>query len=140
LRAALAAVAGEERGLVIYSRGQEGRGIGLMRKLEAYALQDEGLDTVEANESMGFVADAREYSAAAAVLADLGVQSIRLLTNNPAKRLGLEASGTVVAELVPLVVAGTDESRAYLATKVAKLGHVMEAGDVASPSEGTEDA
>ncbi len=126
LRTALGAVAREGVGVVLYSRGHEGRGIGLMRKLDAYALQDEGLDTVEANEQLGFAADARDYEGAAAVLDALEIRSIRLLTNNPAKRAGLEEHGVQVRDLVALVTDPTDHNRGYLATKATKLGHLLE--------------
>jgi 3,4-dihydroxy 2-butanone 4-phosphate synthase/GTP cyclohydrolase II len=133
LAAAMSAVAAAGTGVVIYSRGQEGRGIGLMRKLEAYALQDMGRDTVEANEELGFDADAREYSAAAAIVAALGIESIRLLSNNPAKRVGLEAAGVIVDEMVGLTVDTTRENRSYLETKAAKLGHLIDF-DAADPA------
>lgn len=126
LRAALEAVAIAGCGVVIYARGHEGRGIGLMRKLEAYALQDQGMDTVEANERLGFDADSRRYDVAAAILDDLAIQSIRLLSNNPAKRAGLEEWGVSVAAMVPLTVVPTSENRGYLATKAAKLGHLLD--------------
>lgn len=129
LSAAMELVAGEGVGVVLYSRGHEGRGIGLMRKLEAYALQDQGRDTVEANEELGFAADARDYSVAAAILEALGVESIRLLSNNPAKRAGLESLGVCVEEMVPLSVAPTDHNREYLTTKMIKLGHLLDISD-----------
>lgn len=135
LAAAMSSVAAAGTGVVIYSRGQEGRGIGLMRKLEAYSLQDRGRDTVEANEELGFAADGREYSAAAAIVAALGVRSIRLLSNNPAKRAGLEEAGVLVDEMVGLTVGTTHENRSYLATKAAKLGHHIDL-DTADPAGG----
>ena len=131
LSAAMGLVADEGIGVVLYSRGHEGRGIGLMRKLQAYALQDEGRDTVEANEELGFAADSRDYAVAAAILEALGVRSIRLLSNNPAKRAGLESLGVRVVDLVPLAIAPTDHNREYLATKMTKLGHLLDVGDVA---------
>jgi len=130
LREAMELVAEEGVGVVLYSRGHEGRGIGLMHKLQAYALQDRGRDTVEANEELGFAADARDYTAAAAILEALGVQSIRLLSNNPAKRAGLESLGVRVEEMVPLSIAPTDDNRDYLATKMNKLGHLLDIFDV----------
>jgi 3,4-dihydroxy 2-butanone 4-phosphate synthase/GTP cyclohydrolase II len=129
LSAAMELVADEGTGVVLYSRGHEGRGIGLMRKLQAYALQDQGRDTVEANEELGFAADSRDYEVAAAILEALGVQSIRLLSNNPAKRAGLESRGVRVVELVPLSIVPTDHNRGYLTTKMTKLGHLLDISD-----------
>ena len=121
---------GEEgRGVVLYFRGHEGRGIGIMHKLAAYALQEQGRDTVEANLDLGLPADARDYGIGAQILVDLGVTSMRLLTNNPTKRAGLEGYGLSIVERVPIETAPTEENRAYLATKVAKLGHLMEVDD-----------
>jgi 3,4-dihydroxy 2-butanone 4-phosphate synthase/GTP cyclohydrolase II len=122
LDAALAAV-GRRGGAVVYLRGHEGRGIGLLAKLQAYALQDGGCDTVEANLELGLPADAREYGAAAAILADLGVERLRLLTNNPAKVEGLSAHGVTVTDRLPLHVAATEHSVAYLAAKRDRMGH-----------------
>ena len=110
-------------GVVIYLRGQEGRGIGLLNKLKAYSLQDQGLDTVDANLALGLPSEAREYGAAVAILADLGVQSVRLMSNNPAKRGYLEAAGIEVSEIVPIVVGVAKENAGYLATKRARMGH-----------------
>lgn len=127
LEMAMQRIADEGSGVVVYLRGHEGRGIGLMAKLRAYALQaDEGLDTVEANERLGFEADVRTYADAAVVLADLGVRSVRLLTNNPAKRDGLVVHGVVVDESVPIQAPNTPENRAYLATKADRMGHRLE--------------
>jgi 3,4-dihydroxy 2-butanone 4-phosphate synthase / GTP cyclohydrolase II len=123
LQASLAAVAAEGRGVVLYLRGHEGRGIGLLAKLAAYALQDAGQDTVEANLSLGLPADARAFDAAAAVLADLGVGRVRLLTNNPAKVDALTAAGIDVVARVPLEVGAGPHNHAYLRTKRDKLGH-----------------
>lgn len=119
-------VAREGTGAVLYMRGHEGRGIGLLPKLSAYALQDQGLDTVEANEKLGLPADGRDYAEAAAVLKDLGVLSVRLLTNNPAKQSALESRGVPVKERLPLRSVPTSENERYLATKVSKMGHLME--------------
>jgi 3,4-dihydroxy 2-butanone 4-phosphate synthase / GTP cyclohydrolase II len=132
LRAAMARVADEGRGVVLYLRGHEGRGIGLMHKLAAYALQEDGRDTVEANLDLGLPVDARDYGIGAQILADLGVGSMRLLTNNPAKRAGLEGFGLSIVERVPLLTEPTDENRAYLATKAARMGHLLE------PEEGAD--
>ena len=126
LEEALERIAEEGRGVVVYIRGHEGRAIGLPHKLRAYQLQDAGLDTVEANEALGLPADPREYGTGAQILADLGVRSMRLLTNNPAKRAGLEGYGLSILERVPLEVAVRDENRAYLRTKREKLGHLLD--------------
>jgi len=124
LDASMAAIAKEGRGALIYLR-QEGRGIGLIDKLRAYALQaEQGLDTVDANRALGLPDDLRRYDAAAALLRHLGVASIRLLTNNPAKVEGLEAAGVIVDRRESLIVPETDEARAYLETKVARMGHL----------------
>ncbi|MFH1143113.1 MAG: bifunctional 3,4-dihydroxy-2-butanone-4-phosphate synthase/GTP cyclohydrolase II [Candidatus Eisenbacteria bacterium] len=112
-------------GVLLYMR-QEGRGIGLANKMKAYALQDRGLDTVEANLHMGFKADERDYGIGAQILAHLGCRRIRLLTNNPAKRVGLEGHGLQIVERVPLVVDPTPHNRRYLETKRCKLGHCFE--------------
>jgi len=125
LRRAQALIAQEGRGVILYLR-QEGRGIGLLNKLRAYALQDEGLDTVEANLHLGFDPDPRDYSIAAQILADLGVERVRLLTNNPRKVQGLEKCGVQVVERLPLAVPPNDQNRRYLRTKRAKLGHWLE--------------
>ena len=124
---ALTAIADEARsgrsGVVVYVRGHEGRGIGLANKIRAYELQDRGLDTVDANLAQGLPVDDREYDVAATILRDLGVESVRLMTNNPAKTAGLAAEGIEVTEAIGLDVAHTVESRAYLETKRARLGH-----------------
>lgn len=123
LHAALEAVSNEGRGVVLYLRGHEGRGIGLLHKLQAYQLQDSGRDTVDANLDLGLPADARDYGIGAQILSDLGVRSMRLLSNNPAKRAGLEGYGLSIAERVPLVVAPNQHNARYLATKAARMGH-----------------
>jgi 3,4-dihydroxy 2-butanone 4-phosphate synthase/GTP cyclohydrolase II len=110
--------------VLLYMR-QEGRGIGLVNKLKAYALQDSGLDTVEANEHLGFPPDPRDYGIGAQILADLGLHKIRLLTNNPRKIVGLEGYGLKVSERVPINVGATDYNREYLETKRDKLGHLI---------------
>jgi 3,4-dihydroxy 2-butanone 4-phosphate synthase/GTP cyclohydrolase II len=124
LDAALQMVAAQG-GAVVYLRGHEGRGIGLLSKISAYALQDSGRDTVEANLELGLPADRREYGAAAAILAHLGIGRVRLLTNNPAKVTGLTAHGVVVDDVVPLEVGRTPENLAYLRTKAQLMGHLM---------------
>ncbi len=131
LRQALQRVAEEGRGVVLYLRGHEGRGIGLLHKLEAYALQENGRDTVEANMDLGLPVDARDYGIGAQILVDLGVTSMRLLTNNPAKRAGLEGYGLSISERVPLQTRPTAENRRYLETKAEKMGHLIELGDEA---------
>jgi 3,4-dihydroxy 2-butanone 4-phosphate synthase/GTP cyclohydrolase II len=118
------AAASGRAGVIVYLRGHEGRGIGLANKIHAYELQDGGLDTVEANTALGLPVDARRYDVAAAILADLGVASVQLISNNPAKAAGLEEEGIVVAGMVPIDVAHTDESRAYLDSKRALLNHL----------------
>ena len=125
--------AADEGGVVVYLRGHEGRGIGLLAKIGAYALQDAGRDTVQANIDLGWPADRREYGAAAAILADLGVQRLRLLTNNPAKVAGLRAHGLEVAEMVPLEVGRTPENSAYLRTKAVEMGHLLAVPDDDAP-------
>ena len=119
---AMQAIAKEERGVFLYMR-QEGRGIGLHNKLRAYALQDQGVDTVEANELLGFAADLRDYGIGAQILTDIGLERIRLLTNNPRKVVGLEGHGLKVVETVPIVVPPNSYNASYLKTKGAKLGH-----------------
>ncbi len=125
LARALQMVAEEGRGVVLYVRAHEGRGIGLGHKLRAYALQDEGYDTVEANRALGLPVDARDYAPAARILADLGVTRLRLLTNNPAKVESLRRAGLDVVEQVPLVMPAGAENLRYLRTKQEKLGHVL---------------
>ncbi len=122
---AMAAIVAAGRGAILYLR-QEGRGIGLLDKLRAYALQDQGLDTVQANEHLGLPVDARDYRIAAAMLDDLGVTHLRLLTNNPRKASGLADMGLIVAEQVPLIVPPSAENARYLRTKRDKLGHLLD--------------
>ena len=117
-------IAAEGHGVLSYLR-QEGRGIGLEQKIHAYALQESGLDTVEANEQLGFEPDAREYSIAAQMLLDIGIKKLRLITNNPRKISGLEEFGLHVDERVGLVLPSTIYNASYLETKRTKLGHMM---------------
>jgi len=124
LDAALTRIADEGRGVLLYLN-QEGRGIGLVNKVRAYALQDQGLDTVEANERLGFKADQRDYGIGAQILSDLGVKTMRLLTNNPRKFVGLQGYGLSVSEAVPLEIPASDHTRRYLKTKKDKLGHKL---------------
>ena len=124
LHTAMARIAAEGRGIVLYLN-QEGRGIGLANKIRAYALQDQGYDTVEANERLGFGADQREYGLGVSILSDLGVQSMRLLTNNPRKRAGVETHGMSVSELLPIEIPASEFTRRYLQTKKEKLGHLL---------------
>ena len=126
LEASLDAVAAEGRGVVVYIRGHEGRGIGLMHKLQAYQLQDAGADTYQANIELGLPADARDYGTGAQILVDLGVRTMRLLTNNPAKRAGLEGYGLKVLGRVPLPVSVNPHNVRYLRTKRDVMGHEIE--------------
>jgi 3,4-dihydroxy 2-butanone 4-phosphate synthase/GTP cyclohydrolase II len=134
---AMARVADEGRGVVVYLRGHEGRGIGLGHKLRAYKLQDEGRDTVEANLELGFPADSREYGIGAQILVDLGITTMRLMTNNPAKYGGIEGYGLEIVERVPVQTEPTDENIAYLRAKQRKLGHLL---DVEADEAATGDA
>lgn len=123
LHAAMDSIQREGRGVVLYLRGHEGRGIGLMHKLQAYQLQDAGRDTVDANLELGLPADARDYGIGAQILADLGVRSMRLLSNNPTKRAGLEGYGLSIAERVPLIIEPNAHNERYLQTKADRMGH-----------------
>ncbi len=129
LHLAMERIAEEGRGVVVYLR-QEGRGIGLLEKLKAYNLQDQGYDTVEANLALGHQADEREYDVGVAILRDLGVQSVRLLTNNPKKIESLEALGMLVVERVPVVATIHDDNRAYLETKARRMHHLLDMGSL----------
>ena len=122
---AMKSIADEKRGVLLYMR-QEGRGIGFHNKIRAYALQDKGMDTVEANLSLGFPSDLRDYGIGAQILADLGLHQIRLLTNNPKKVIGLEGYGLEVMETIPLIITPNPYNRDYLKTKQKKLGHHLE--------------
>jgi 3,4-dihydroxy 2-butanone 4-phosphate synthase/GTP cyclohydrolase II len=124
LAAALELIARAGKGVLLYLR-QEGRGIGLVHKIMAYQLQDQGKDTVEANEALGFKADQRDYGIGAQILAELGVRKMRLLTNNPRKFVGLEGYGLEIVERVPIEIPASESSRRYLRTKKEKLGHIL---------------
>jgi 3,4-dihydroxy 2-butanone 4-phosphate synthase/GTP cyclohydrolase II len=124
LEAAMEMIAREGRGVVVYMR-QEGRGIGFHNKLRAYNLQDDGLDTVEANHALGFEADRRDYGIGMQILVDLGLKEIRFLTNNPAKRAGLEGYGLQMVERVPIVIEPNEHNLRYLQTKRDKMGHLL---------------
>ena len=129
LRAAMRKISDEGRGVVLYVRGHEGRGIGLLHKLQAYALQDQGADTVSANVALGLPADARDYGTGAQILADLGIKSMRLLTNNPTKRAGLDGYGLEISEMVPLEIEPNEHNLAYLSSKRDQMGHDLHFGD-----------
>jgi len=128
---ALEAVAEEGRGVVLYIRGHEGRGIGLLHKLAAYRLQDEGLDTVDANVNLGLPVDSRDYGVGSQILYDLGVRSMRLLTNNPVKRAAIEGYGLSIQERIPISLPANEENQGYLKTKATRLGHELDLGDSA---------
>jgi 3,4-dihydroxy 2-butanone 4-phosphate synthase/GTP cyclohydrolase II len=125
LHAAMSRVVREGRGVVLYVKGHEGRGIGLLEKMRAYELQERGLDTVDANLSLGLPADARDYGTGAQILSDLGIKSMRLLTNNPTKRAGLEGYGLTIIDRVPLVVEDNIHNAEYMSTKVTRMGHEL---------------
>jgi len=140
LRQAMARIAEEGRGAVIYMR-QEGRGIGLSNKIRAYRLQqEEGLDTVEANVRLGFEPDLRDYGIGAQIMADLGLRQVRLMTNNPRKVVALEGYGLRIVERVPLLVPPRPENQRYLHTKRVKLGHILDEDDAANPEPGMSNA
>jgi GTP cyclohydrolase II len=139
LQLGLRAIAAAGRGVLIYATGHEGRGIGLVNKLRSYAEQDRGADTLDANLALGLAVDAREYVDAAAVLQALGVRSVRLLTNNPQKVRGLQASGIVVVAVEPLATAPHSRNLGYLRTKERRLGHVRPAGEAVGVADGPLD-
>jgi len=124
LHTAMNMIAKEGRGVILYLN-QEGRGIGLANKIKAYALQDQGLDTVEANHRLGFAADLRDYAIGVLMFKDLGVKSIRLLSNNPRKLAAVDAGGLSVSERIPIEIPASDGTRRYLQTKKEKLGHEL---------------
>ncbi len=132
---ALSRIASEDQGVIVYLRGHEGRGIGLGHKMRAYQLQDEGRDTVEANLELGLPADSREYGIGSQILVDLGVTTMRLMTNNPAKYGGIEGYGLTIAGRVPLKATPNDENVRYLRTKQEKLGHDLGFGDELDESD-----
>ncbi|MDP4641645.1 MAG: bifunctional 3,4-dihydroxy-2-butanone-4-phosphate synthase/GTP cyclohydrolase II [Ilumatobacteraceae bacterium] len=132
LSAALQLIAKNDHGVLVYLRGHEGRGIGIGHKIRAYSLQDQGVDTVDANTQLGLPVDSREYGIGAQILADLGAQELRLMTNNPAKYGGIAGYGLRVVERVPIVVTMTDENSAYLSTKRYRLVHLFAADEKGS--------
>ena len=136
LAAAMQQINDEDRGVVVYLRGHEGRGIGIGHKIRAYSLQDEGFDTVDANTELGLPVDSREYGIGAQILADLGARELRLMTNNPAKYGGIAGYGLSIVERVHLDIAPTPENEAYLRTKRDRLGHVFDGSDIATPKKG----
>jgi 3,4-dihydroxy 2-butanone 4-phosphate synthase / GTP cyclohydrolase II len=137
LQRAMQMVAAEGRGVVLYVRGHEGRAIGLTHKLRAYELQDRGRDTVEANLDLGLPVDQRDYGIGAQILFDLGVRSMRLLTNNPSKRAGLEGYGLSIEERIPLQTKPTPQNIGYLRTKQEKMGHLLDVPEGDSEREGS---
>jgi len=138
LELALARIEEEGKGVLLYL-AQEGRGIGLLNKLKAYELQEQGLDTVEANLRLGFAADQREYGIGSQILADLGLSTIRVLTNNPKKISGIAGFGLEVVAQEPIVTEPNDENRRYLATKREKLGHKLHHQDLRFDELGPEE-
>jgi 3,4-dihydroxy 2-butanone 4-phosphate synthase/GTP cyclohydrolase II len=129
LSAAMQLIEREGRGVVVYLRGHEGRGIGIGHKIRAYSLQEEGYDTVDANTKLGLPVDSREYGIGAQILADLGARKLRLMTNNPAKYGGIAGYGLEIVERVPLSTAETPENAAYLRTKRERMGHLFDNTD-----------
>lgn len=131
LAAAMRHIARTDHGVLVYLRGHEGRGIGLAHKIQAYSLQDAGLDTVDANVELGLPVDRRDYAVGAQILIDLGVSRVRMMTNNPAKERGLTDHGVSVVERVPLQVLATPENTRYLRTKRDRMGHLIDLDDLA---------
>jgi 3,4-dihydroxy 2-butanone 4-phosphate synthase/GTP cyclohydrolase II len=129
LSAAMSLVAEANLGVVVYLRGHEGRGIGIGHKVRAYELQEQGVDTVDANVALGLPVDMREYGIAAQILVDLGITTMRLMTNNPTKRRGLEGYGLEIVERVPLEIAPNEHNVTYLRTKRERMGHLLEGLD-----------
>ena len=125
LRAAMTQIGRVGKGVVLYMRNHEGRGIGIVNKIKAYALQEKGYDTVEANEALGFEADLRDYGIGAQMLVDLGVKKMKMMTNNPKKLVGLQGYGITVTERVPLEIPPNECNREYLSTKCLKMGHIL---------------
>ncbi|MSO39178.1 MAG: bifunctional 3,4-dihydroxy-2-butanone-4-phosphate synthase/GTP cyclohydrolase II [Ilumatobacteraceae bacterium] len=139
LQSAMALIAREGRGIVVYLRGHEGRGIGIAHKIRAYSLQDGGLDTVDANTELGLPIDSREYGVGAQILADLGAHKLRLITNNPAKYGGIEGYGLEVVERVALNPIPTEENLKYLQTKRDRMGHLLDLPEtISSTSQGVQ--
>ena len=138
LRLALRAIAAEQRGVLVYATGHEGRGIGLLNKLRCYVEQDLGADTVDANLRLGLPVDARDYREVASVLSALGVRSVRLLTNNPGKVEGLRSAGIAVTDTVPLATSPHARNVDYLHTKERRLGHVRPAGSMLTDANGSD--
>jgi 3,4-dihydroxy 2-butanone 4-phosphate synthase/GTP cyclohydrolase II len=134
---ALQTIQGYPNGVFLYMR-QEGRGIGIHNKLKAYALQDQGMDTVDANIALGFAPDPRQYGVGAQILIDLGVKKMRLLTNNPQKRVGLEAFGLEIVEQIPIIAPVTEENRRYMETKRTRMGHLLDPIQLDGAAEAAE--
>jgi len=132
---AMESIAAAERGVVVYLRGHEGRGIGLANKIRAYALQDTGRDTVDANSDLGLPIDARRFEPAAQILRDLGVTAVRLMSNNPRKVAALEGAGIIVTERVPIAIEPNIENRHYLHTKQLRMGHLLTIADHDEPPQ-----
>lgn len=138
LAVAMQCIDDEGRGVVVYLRGHEGRGIGIGHKIRAYSLQDEGFDTVDANTKLGLPVDSREYGIGAQILADLGAHELRLITNNPAKYGGIAGYGLKIVERVAINTGTTPENEAYMRTKRDRMGHVFDGSDIHQPDEGDQ--